>query len=1103
MRQETDTQKTTYPEIKPSGNKQFSPLSFQQERVLYLHKLSSEGALWNRISCKKMLGDIDIPSLKKVIEALIERHTVLKTKVSIVGGEPRQSQHERLEGAFQYIDISAQPEADLEEKARAILNREYQELLPLENGELFKAILVQCSETETWLILKLHHIISDATTFRILWDDLKLLYNSQSGEAETLPPLDIEYSDYSYWLRKQFGEENTKEQEAYWLDQFSGEIPRLDLPTDFSEPPNLTFKGAVEKQLLPKELIKRLQSFSFKKRVIPFSTMLSAYYLLLHNYCHQDDIVIGSVFLGRHYNPQVKRLAGFFANTVALRAQLEKTQTVEEFVKYVHTKVTAAHEMQDYPLERLVDKLDLDREHQRNPLFRALFNMVTGHEEKHTFKGIQQEGWLEPEISATQVDFFLDFHMNAEESDLRIEYNADIFSKATIQRMLRHYIVIVEKIMDSPNTNIGELGMLNEVEKQKVLSFSEGETVSWNFDQGVVGLLEERAEQTPEQTALLFADQMMSNGQFNKKVNQLAATLIDTGVADTDIVAIMVDRSPEMMIGLFAILKVGAAYLPIDPTFPQQRIEYILQDSGAKCLLSQEDAGQTLEQSDTDLSLKYIPIDQESSYSGNGNNIGKRLDGSNPAYVIYTSGSTGKPKGVIVEHSALMNTLQFMEAKYPLTEKTILLKTNFTFDVSCTELFGWLYDSGRLALLDKGAEKDPSSLIGAIGKFGATHIDFVPSMLDAFLAGLKENDIPTIEKLEYVFVAGEALKPDLVNRFYRMINTVKLENLYGPTEAAIYATWYPLPRKEELKQVSIGKPLTNTRSYVLDENLELLPVGVVGELCLSGAGLARGYMNNPELTDEKFCRNPHWEGERIYRTGDLAKWDDEGLIQFLGRGDGQLKIRGFRVEIGEVERKLLGCRDIAEAVVTTRADQFGQVGLVAYVTTKQGQKLSTVDIRKELAAWLPCYMIPDFIKDLEELPRLPSGKINIHALLELEWSNAPSTETQVAATELEQIVIGIAEKLLNTSDLDPDSNFFQLGGNSLLTLRFIAALDETLGTSLSVMDFLELPTISEIAKLIENSDSYVEVSSEVVLKRKEGIVGANKVVQDNFEGAKI
>lgn len=1059
--------KSGYPEIESNGNLQFYPLSFQQERVLYLNKLSADGPLWNRISCKRLIGSLDVEALKKAVDALVQRHSALRTKITSSGGTPRQSKHETVDGAFEYADISGFPPESFEDHARTILDREYAEPMVLEAGPLFRAILVRCSDNEHWLILKLHHIISDATSIRILWNDLKALYNAREGGGEVLRPLEVEYFDYAKWVRDRFGENDLAEQEAYWLRQFAGVVPELDLPSDRPASATLSFNGALERWPLSQGFVKQLQAFSLDRRVIPFSTMLAAYYLLLYHYCRQEDVVIGTVFSGRHYAQKLNALAGFFSNTVAIRAHLDRAQTVEELVKSVHALVTGAYENQDYPFQRLVDRLNPGREHKRNPLFRALFNMVTDHEETRTFDGIEREEWREPEISATQVDFFLDFHMGAGRSELRVEYNADIFGKTTIRRMLRHYARLLEGMLDAPHANALGLGMLDAEERQLVLSFGEGIEEPAEFI-GIVELLEERAERTPQQQALLYGNEILTCGHVNRRANQLAATLVQAGVAEGDIVAIIADRSPEMVIGLLAILKAGAAYLPIDPAFPRQRIEFILRDSGVTSLLVAGDVPRVLS---SENGLRVIAIDRESAYIGDGSNPGRKTDPAGPVYVIYTSGSTGNPKGVVVEHRALMNTLCFLEARFALTGKTILLKTNFTFDVSTTELFGWLFDSGRLAVLDKGAEKDPAKLLEAIATFGVTHVNFVPSMLDVFLAGLHERDIRTLDRLHSVFVAGEALKPDLAQRFHELVHGVRLEDLYGPTEAAVYATWYSLERGKELRRVPIGKPLSNTRAYILDETLQLVPVGLTGELCLSGAGLARGYLNAPELTQEKFCANPYWEGERLYRTGDLALWDDDGQIQFLGRDDSQVKIRGFRVEIGEVERKLLACSGVAEGAVKVKTDQFGQKSLAAYLIGAPDGNGNIDQIRAELASWLPAYMIPEQFVEVESLPRLASGKIDLQALPEpdAEVAGSPAEASVAAATELEQTIIGIAENLLNASGLGRDSNFFHLGGNSLLTLRFIAALDDALGTRLSVMDFLSLPTIAQIAKLVETT----------------------------------
>jgi amino acid adenylation domain-containing protein len=486
--------------------------------------------------------------------------------------------------------------------------------------------------------------------------------------------------------------------------------------------------------------------------------------------------------------------------------------------------------------------------------------------------------------------------------------------------------------------------------------------------------------------------------------------------------------------------------------------------------------------------MPCIALDDDASYRGDGADIGRPFDPASPAYVLYTSGSTGQPKGVVVEHRALMNTLAFLEASYPLRGSAILLKTNFTFDVSATELFGWLVGNGIVAVVEPGAEKDPARLLGAIEAYGVTHINFVPSMLDALLAALHDRDLPTLERLEYVFVAGEALTPDVAARFHRMVRGVRLENLYGPTEAAIYATRYSVPRGVEPASMPIGSPISNTRVYVLDKDLRLVPVGVVGELCLAGAGLAREYLHQPALTAQRFCPDPYHPGETLYRTGDLAKWGDDGLIHYLGRSDGQVKIRGFRVELGEVQRKLLSCRGVAEAAVTVRTDRLGQRGLVAYLS-RNGSPGSTEATRAEMAAWLPDYMVPEFFVELERLPRLASGKVDLQNLPEPEPKGPPAAFRR-APTELERTIIDIAEGLLNTTGLDPSSNFFRLGGNSLLTLRFIAALDAALGTRLSVIDFFDLPTIAEIAAVIAPAASSTSRLASSVEQHRAGCAAA-------------
>ncbi len=1067
--------KVLYPDIEPEPGAPSSPLSFQQERLLYLSKMAADSPLWNRLSCKRLVGEVDVQALKAAVLRLTERHSVLRTRIFLEHGEPRQSTHEVLIGAFRTFDVSTQEPADAEERARAILQREYDQPVALLGGELFKATYVRYAADESLLILKLHHIISDATTFRILWHDLKALYNARLATgAEPLPPLELEYADYARWVREQLTEERTRKQERYWLRVFDGDLPALDLPTDHPAPKGVTFNGAVERRTLEKETVKRLQAFSLDTRVIPFSTLLSAFVLLLSRYARTEDLVVGTVFSGRHYSPKIRNLAGFFSTTVALRLGIEDGWSVGDLVRSLHARVSDAYGMQDYPFERLVKTLDPERGRSRNPLFRVLFNLVTEQPERNRFEGVRREEWVQSPVRATQVDLFLDVRLRPDAAELRFEYNPDLFAATTIQRLLRHYLVLVDQMLAAPSAPIAELTMLDAAERNRLLAFGTGEPAPAPPARHVVELLEGRAARTPEKPALRFEGGGMSCEAFNRRVNRLAATLIAAGIGDGDVVGLMTERSPEMVVGAFAILKAGAAYLPIDPALPRERVDYLLHDSAARCLLVEGRGGCAARTSDPSALPTRIALGDELSYTGDGENPERPVDSTSAAYVIYTSGSTGKPKGVVVEHGALMNTLWFLERSFPRADKTWLLKTSFTFDVSCSELFGWLFADGTLALLPSRAEGDPRALVSAIATHEVTHVDFVPSMLDTFLSVLKPEDLRQLESLDVVAAAGEALAPDVVNRFSRLLPWARLENLYGPTEAAIYATWHSPGRDGQVQRVPIGRPIANTRAYVLDAGLGLVPVGVTGELCLAGPGLARGYLDDPALTDQRFRPDPYRQGERLYRTGDLARWDDDGAIQFLGREDRQVKVRGFRVELGEVEQRLRACRGVREGVVAAHDHPPGQQCLVAYFTTDApaaGQDRPPVQtpaeaLRAEMARWLPGYMIPDHFVRLERLPRLRSGKIDRRALPRPGDAAAAPAAPAGDASELEKIIIAIAEGILNTRGLGPESNFFRLGGNSLLTLRFIAALDEAFGTTLSGMDFLALPTMAEIAKIV-------------------------------------
>lgn len=1061
----TKRAKRKYPAISRQSEQPSYPLSFQQERVLYLSELLPGSTLWNKISCKRVTGDIDPEALRQAVGDLIGRHTVLRTRVSYENGAPVQTFDQTLEVIFQRIDGSSEEAGLQDEAALRKLTDVCREPIDVSGDPLFQVIVVPmggAGAAECLIILKLHHIISDETTFQLLWRDLKAFYNARMGVTggEELKPLAVDYADYVHWQRANFDEAHTQEQEAYWLKQFQGELPVLDLPTDFQEPAQLSFRGALEIRALPADLVKKLRSLCMRHKVIPFSALLCAYYVLLQKCSRQQDVVVGTVFSGRQYSSSLAQAAGFFVNTVAIRMDVDGEAAFDELLKRVHDKVDEAYYMQDYPFERLIQKLNPERRSVRNPLYRAMFNLVSSAKEKATFAGAE-EVWEEPVLDATQVDLLLNIHQQDDAMEMRLEYNTDLFRRETVRHLMELYVNLLRKLVEHPEVQVKELDMLDPQERKKLLSEWTRTEAEYPRDVCVHELFEAQAKKTPERVALAFGERTMTYGELNAQANGLARTLQDNGVAAESIVGVMTERSFAMMIGILAVLKAGGAYLPIDPGFPEERKRFMLEDSGARVLLVPSGEAETAK------GLPVLTLAIEERAEGDRSNLSRASVPSDLAYILYTSGSTGKPKGVMVEHGSLVNTLAHLQRLFPLEqEDAYLLKTSFTFDVSMSELFGCFFTGGKLVILEPGAEKEPARIIETIRRHQVTHMNFAPSMLQSFMDVAESKDAaPALQSLKYVFAAGEALGAHTVQKFYSLGLPTKLVNLYGPTEATIYATGFAFTGGEELHRVPIGKPISNMRAYIVDEHMNLQPVGVDGELCLAGKGLARGYLNQPELTAHKFMDHPFCPGEKLYRTGDLARWQEDGNIVFRGRIDQQVKLRGFRIELEEIEKTLLQHPSVRGAAVAVKEDSSGLESLVAYVVTDEEKPDEEWTVH--LGRWLPAYMVPTRYMRLEKLPLSTSGKVDRKALPSPEAALSPQPAEEAPVTEIERKLIEITENILNMQGIGVNDNFFRLGGNSLLTIRFVTEIESAFQISLTLMDFIDLPVIKDIAKIIE------------------------------------
>ncbi|WP_150275298.1 non-ribosomal peptide synthetase [Paenibacillus tepidiphilus] len=1052
--------KYTIPAVSEQGLT--APLSFQQERLYYLSRLLEDSPLWNRVSVRRLTGQLDLPALQGAVKMLVKRHAALRSAVHWEDKELFQSFRDERGGRLTVSVLDASPEEPKGEAVDRMLKEEWRlPIRPDKKDALFQARLVQTGEEEYYLILKLHHIISDATTFQILWRDLKVFYNTLAdGMVRELPELKLDYGDYARWQREAFNDGNTLEQERYWKNSFGGDLPILDLPCDYPAPSQTSFRGAVTGLELPEPLLKRLAGICMKNQAIPFSGLLAVYQALLHKCTRQEDIIVGTVFNGRHYSKELAQMAGFFVNTVAIRQQVTEGMTFMELLGAVQQKVNEAYDMQDYPFERLIQALNPERSGAGGPLYRAMFNMVTKRREEWEFTGLSEEA-VATEGEAAQTDLLFDVREDESRTMLYAEYNTDLFRESTVRHLLEMYVLLLEQIAERPDIQLQELSLASERDKRMILhAFNNTEAA--HDDLCLHQLFASSAAVRPEQTALQFKGTSMTYGELNAAAGRLASFLRMNGVGRESMVAVIGERCIETVVGIYAILQAGGTVLPIDPATPRERVRYILADSGAvHALVQKPEFGDIAAGPAKIIPIADLSVYEEGPYANDNINSSSDL-----AYCIYTSGSTGTPKGVMLEHRSIVNTLTHLQRSYPLLGGDAhLFKTAYTFDVSIAELFGWFHDGGRLVILEPGLEKDPQGIMDAIVDHHVTHVNFSPSMLGTFLEATEKRDAAEWDGVKVVFSVGEALKPYVVKRFFDRVHGTRLENMYGPTETAIYAVIHSAGPQDAEAAVPIGRPVSNMRVYITDSQLQLLPPGIPGELCLAGLGVGRGYLNQPGLTQEKFMNDPFVPGERLYRTGDLARWREDGTLEYLGRMDQQVKVRGFRIEPGEVEHTLLKHPAVRRAVVQVREDEAGQQRLVAYmVLAEQGQEGQWQEF---LAQWLPAYMIPGAYVILDAIPLNTNGKVDYRSLPAPAAGLAEGTGNDRVLTYVEQKLIEITEEVLHLQGISINDNFFNLGGNSLLTIRFVTEIEEAFGISVSLLDFFDLPVLSDLARMIE------------------------------------
>ncbi|MFL6332077.1 MAG: amino acid adenylation domain-containing protein, partial [Pyrinomonadaceae bacterium] len=1040
-------------------------LSFAQQRLWFLDQLEPGSAAYNIPMAMRLAGRLDVTALERSLNEVVRRHEVLRTTFAAGDGQAVQVIKPSLILTLPAEDLTGLPESERGSEARRLAAQEARTPFSLTEGPLIRARLLRLGRQEHVLLVTVHHIVFDGWSTGVLLKEVTALYGAYSrGLTPALPELPIQYADFALWQREWLQGAVLDRQLAYWREQLSGPPPVLKLPTDRARPAVQSHRGATTSRELTSDLSAALRRSSRREGVTLFMMLLAAFDLLLSRYTGQEDIVVGTDVANRN-RAEIGPLVGFFVNQLALRVNLSNDPTFLELLGRAREAMLGAQSHQDLPFDRLVEALNPKRDMRIAPIFQV--KLLVQHADGGpgaNGSGLSVEP-LPVESETATFDLTLSVTDAPQGITLELKYNTDLFDAPTAARMLRHLEALLRAAVAEPRRRISRLSMLSESEqRQLLLDWNDTET-EYSGDESLHELVEAQARRTPDATALVFGGARLTYRELNEHANRLAHYLRSLGVGPEVLVGVCMERSVELVVALLGTLKAGGAYLPLDPAYPKERLALMLGDSRPATLLCHEQtAGSLPEWGGRLVTLAAdcaLVAGQESA------NPPRVTSGDNAAYVIYTSGSTGLPKGAVNTHRGIRNRLLWMQQEYGLTGgDCVLQKTPYSFDVSVWEFFWPLMTGARLVLARPGGHRDARYLVELIREEQVSTLHFVPPMLRAFLS---EEGVEECASLKRVICSGEELSPDLQERFYARTNA-ELHNLYGPTEAAVDVTSWACARDGGLKTVPIGRPISNTRVYILDLQRQLVPAGVAGELYIGGVGVARGYLNRPALTAERFVPDPFSgePGARLYRTGDLTRHLPDGEIEYLGRIDHQVKIRGYRIELGEVETVLARHEGVREGVVVSREDAAGDPRLVAYVVARPGASLSTEQLRSHLKERLPDYMIPSFFVPLEALPLLPNGKVDRRSLPPPDRTRPqPDGAVEETKSPTQEMLAGIYASLLGVERVGKDDDFFELGGHSLLATQLISRVRGAFQVELLLSSVFDAPTVAALADKID------------------------------------
>lgn len=1040
------------------------PLSFSQQRLWFIDQLYHGSHFYNIPAAIHLKGALNVTALKQTLNEILRRHEAWRTTFVTVDGQPMQMIASDSIWELPITKLEYLSDKGWEPEVQQLATQEAKKNFDLSQGPLVRANLLRINEEEHVFLLTVHHIVSDGWSSGVFMRELATLYAAFSADQTSpLPELPIQYADFAVWQREHLQGELLKRQLNYWKQQLSGDLPILQLPTDRPRPSVATFTGSKQYFTFSKTLTEALHQLSQREEVTLFMTLLAAFNTLLYRYTAQENILIGSAIANRN-RAELEGLLGCFINTLVMRNDLSGNPSFRELLSQVREVTLDAYTHQDLPFEKVVEELQPDRDLNRNPLFQVMFVLQNAPMPVQEVAGLT--------LHALEVDSgtaMLDILLSITEFDHRmmgfLEYNTDLFDEATITRLINNFETLLESIVANPDQQISELSLLTEKELKQLL-------VEWNDTRSdypqntsLHKLFEQQVERSPNAVALIGQSEQLTYQQLNNKVNQLAHYLQKLGVTTETLVAICLERSVELIIGILAILKAGGAYIPLDPNYPVNRLAFMLSDSQAVVLLTQQKILEKLPSSSAKpvcLDIYEDVIAQESEENPVSTSCANNL-----AYVIYTSGSTGTPKGILATHQGTVNGLHWLWKNYPFeTEEICCQKTSISFVYSIWEIFAPLLQGIPNVIIPDSIVKTPQLFLETLAYQNVTRILVVPSLLRVLLCTYG-NLTKNLSKLKLWITSGEALPLDLAQTFQELTPSAKLINLYGSSEVSDNVTCYDTSLLSEKKVcVPIGHPIDNIQAYVMDRYLQLTPVGVPGELYIGGDGLARGYLNRPELTQERFIENPFVPGAKLYKTGDLVRYLSDGNLEYLGRKDDQIKIRGFRIELGEISAVIDKHPAVRESVVIARGDVQGDKCLIAYVVTSTDSNI-TLQLRRYLQENLPDYMVPSAFCILDALPLTPTGKVDKRTLLVEDVVVPTSIESFTAPRDpWEFSLTKIWSDLLNINPIGVTDNFFELGGHSLLAARLIAQINERFGCTLSLSTLFKNATIEKLARII-------------------------------------